>query len=70
MSKNEADKLAVADGDLVRVESKHGKVVGNAVVLENFADGQVLVVENFSELQPNLLMGHQDKVDLVRLTKM
>jgi predicted molibdopterin-dependent oxidoreductase YjgC len=70
LSKNEADKLSVADGDLVRVESRHGKVVGKAVILSDFADGQVLVPENFSELQPSLLMGHHDKSDLVKLSKM
>ncbi len=66
----EADKLIVANGDLVRVESRYGKVVGKVTILKGFADGQVLVPDNFIELCPNLLMGRQEKVDLVKLTKM
>lgn len=70
MSQKQADDLAVADGDLVKVESKSGKVVGKTKIDKKFPERVVLVPENFSELQPNLLMSRQDKVDLVRLVKM
>lgn len=70
ISRNEADKLGVADGDLIRVESKSGKVVGKAVVYDDFPDGRVLLPENFGEMRPNLLMGRKEKMDLVKLTKM
>ncbi len=66
----DATNLAVSDGDLVKVESKYGRVVGKAAILHGFPSGRVLLPENFSELNTNALMGRQDKIDLVRLAKM
>jgi predicted molibdopterin-dependent oxidoreductase YjgC len=70
LSPGQADRLTVADGDLVKVESQHGKVVGPAVVMYDLPDGLVFLPENFSEMQPNTLMSRQEKANLVKLVKM
>jgi predicted molibdopterin-dependent oxidoreductase YjgC len=70
ISRHEADRLALSDGDLVRVESKCGKVVGKTRILPEFPDGRVLLPSNFQEMKVNQLMCYQEKFDLVRLTKM
>jgi len=70
ISEADATDLAVSDGDLVKVESKYGRVVGKAMILRDFPSGRVLLPENFGEMSTNVLMGRQDKIDLVRLAKM
>lgn len=70
ISEAEAKELAVSEDDLIKVESKYGKIVGKVKILPGFPDGQVLVPDNFSELKPNLLIGRQEKSDQVRLIKM
>ncbi|MCX6830807.1 MAG: molybdopterin-dependent oxidoreductase, partial [candidate division Zixibacteria bacterium] len=70
ISEADATDLAVSDGDLVKVESKYGRVVGKAMILRGFPSGRVLLPENFGEMSTNVLIGRQDKIDLVRLAKM
>jgi NADH-quinone oxidoreductase subunit G len=70
ISEADATELAVSDGDLVRVESKYGRVAGKAMILRDLPNRRVLLPENFSEMSTNILMGRQDKIDMVRLAKM
>ena len=70
ISETDAKGLMISDGDLVRVESKSGKVVANARVLLELSSKVVFLPENFRELRPNLLMGLKEKFDHVKVTKM
>ncbi len=70
ISEADATELAVSDGDLVKVESKNGKVIGKAQILSGFPKRRVLLPENFSEMTTNSLMSRQDKIDFVKLVKM
>lgn len=70
ISDADATDLAVSEGDLVKVESKFGKVVGKAVILHGLPNGRVFLPENFGEMSTNMLMSRQEKIDLVRLAKM
>ena len=70
ISEADATDLAVSDGDLVKVESKYGRVVGKAMILRDFPSKRVLLPENFGEMSTNILMGRQDKIDMIKLAKM
>lgn len=70
ISEADATDLAVSDGDLVKVESKYGRVAAKAMIIAGFPNKLVLLPENFSEMSTNMLMGRQDKIDMVRLAKM
>jgi NADH-quinone oxidoreductase subunit G len=70
LNEKEAKSLMLSDGDLVKVESKSGKVVGPAKILANLPDKTVLLPENFREMRLNTLMGLKEKFDPVKLTKM
>jgi len=70
ISRKVAEGLGVTDGGLVRVESKHGKIVGAIKIEPKFPGNIVFLPENFSEIQPSLLMERHEKADLVSLTKM
>ncbi len=65
-----AHSIAASDGDLVRVESKNGKVVGKLAIIHDLPAEVVLLPENFSELRPNLLKNFHEKFDRVRVAKM
>ncbi len=70
LNENEAKILMISDGDLVKVESRSGKVVGKAKLIPQLPDRLVFLPENFGELRPNLLMGLKEKFDHVKVTKM
>ncbi len=70
LSEIDAKELMISDGDLVKVESRTGKVVGNARVIAELPGKVVFLPENFRELRPNLLMGLKEKFDHVKVTKM
>ncbi len=70
LNQDDADKLKLSEGDLVKVESKFGKVVGKTRRLEDLPQGRVVIPDNFSELAANLLMGRKERYDRVKLSKM
>jgi NADH-quinone oxidoreductase subunit G len=70
ISEADATDLAVSDGDLVKVESKYGRVVAKAMIIHDLPNKRVFLPENFGEMSTNSLMSRQDKIDLVRLAKM
>jgi predicted molibdopterin-dependent oxidoreductase YjgC len=70
MNVQDADKLKLSDGDLVKVESKQGKVVGKTKRIDGLQPGRIVISDNFSELQANLLMGRKERYDRVKLSKM
>ncbi len=70
LSESDAKELMISDGDLVKVESRTGRVVGNAQVIAELPSKVVFLPENFRELRPNLLMGLKEKFDHVKVTKM
>lgn len=66
----DADDLKLSDGDLVKVESSLGKVVGKTHRIQRLPRGRVVMPDNFSELQANVLMGRKERYDRVKLSKM
>ena len=66
----DADEFKLSNGDLVKVESKFGKVVGKTLRIEELRRGRVVIPDNFSELQANQLMGRKERYDRVKLSKM
>ena len=70
INETDAKALMISEGDLVKVESRTGKVVGSARVLAELPNKVVFLPENFRELRPNLLMGLKEKFDHVKVTKM
>jgi NADH-quinone oxidoreductase subunit G len=70
LNETETKALMVSEGDLVKVESRTGKVVGKAKLITDLPDRVIFLPENFGELRPNLLMGLKEKFDHVKLVKM
>ncbi|MCC6963280.1 MAG: NADH-quinone oxidoreductase subunit NuoG [candidate division Zixibacteria bacterium] len=70
ISEGEAKALGISEGDLIKVESRTGKVVVKVRVIAGLPDKMVLVPENFDELKPNLLTGLKEKFDLVKIAEM
>ena len=70
LNESDAKSLMIANGDLVKVESHTGKLVGKAMLMDALQSGTIFLPENFGELRPNLLMGLKEKFDHVKVTKM
>ncbi len=70
VNEREAKALNVSEGDLVKVESKTGKIVGKIKIAAELPDKIALVPENFGELKPNQLTGLKEKFDLVKISEM
>ena len=70
LNESDAKSLMIANGDLVKVESHTGKLVGKAMLMDALQSGTIFLPENFGELRPNVLMGLKEKFDHVKVTKM
>ncbi|SYZ73304.1 putative NADH-quinone oxidoreductase subunit G 2 [Candidatus Zixiibacteriota bacterium] len=70
ISPSVADKLGIADGDMVKVESETGKVILGARISEHLDNNVALVSRTFAAPPVNILQMRKRRIDWVRLTRM
>jgi formate dehydrogenase (NADP+) alpha subunit len=65
-----ATEMSISDGDLIKLENSAGKIVANALILQNLPEDVVFIPDNFPEVKANMLRNKEFDIDRAKLVKM